>query len=107
MSSEPNRETKVMTVLEAHVASEQWDTLRSTFAENSNRLPSQMVEMFLVQGTADTTLWRGISIWRSRQALDEYRQSVETPGGILMFRSVGAEPTLAIFDVLVDAHHAT
>jgi hypothetical protein len=24
---------------------------------------------------------------------------VETPGGVLFFRSVGAEPTLSIFDV--------
>ena len=107
MSSEANLETMVMTTLEAHVASEQWDTLRRTFAENSNRLPSQMVQTFLVQSTTDATLWRGISIWRSRQALDEYRRSVETPGGVLMFRSVGAEPTLTIFEVLVDAHHVT
>jgi hypothetical protein len=107
MSSEADLGTMVMTILEAHVSPEQWDTLKTTFAQNSSRLPSQMVEMFLVQGTADATLWQGISVWRSRQALDEYRRSVETPGGVLMFRSVGAEPTLAIFDVLVAAHHAT
>jgi hypothetical protein len=27
-------------------------------------------------------------------ALEEYRRLVETPGGVLLFRSVGAEPTL-------------
>ena len=35
----------------------------------------------------------------SREALAEYRRSVEVPGGILIFRSVGAEPTLSIFEV--------
>jgi len=39
-------------------------------------------------------------VWR-REALDEYRRSVETPGGVLRFRAAGAEPTLSIFDVAV------
>jgi hypothetical protein len=56
-----------------------------------------------VQDTGDPTRWRGISIWRSRSALEEYRRSVPTPKGILMFREVGAEPVLSIFDVVVAA----
>lgn len=63
-------------------------------------LPAQMVQIFLVQDTADPTLWRGISVWRSRAALDEYRRSVDTPGGVLLFRMAGAEPTLSIFAVV-------
>jgi hypothetical protein len=97
-------EGMVMTILEAHVAAEQWATLKQTFAEGSKRTPPQMVQMFLVQGTADPTLWQGISVWRSREALEEYRRSVQTPGGILMFRSVGAEPTLTISEVVVAVH---
>jgi len=106
MSNPTSPDKMIMTVLEAHVASEKWDALSRTFAEASKNLPSQMVQTFLVQSTDDPTLWRGISIWRSRQALSEYRRSVETPGGILMFRSVGAEPTLSMFDVAVGAQAA-
>lgn len=90
----------VMTVLEAHVARDQWEALQRVFASGRDKRPPQMLQSFLVQSTQDRTLWRGISIWRSREALDEYRRSVETPEGVLFFRSVGAEPVLSIFDVV-------
>jgi hypothetical protein len=89
----------VMTVLEARVAPEQWAALEQAFQQAGDRLPPQMVESFLVHSTTDPALWRGISLWRSREALDEYRRSVETPGGVLFFRSAGVEPTLSIFEV--------
>ncbi len=95
----------VMTILEAHVAADRWAALKQAYKAGAERgLPPQMVpqmvQTFLVQGTADLTLWRGISIWRNREALDEYRRSVTTPGGVLMFRAAGAEPTLSIFEVI-------
>ncbi len=102
MSSQTNPDRMVMTVLEGHVAAEKWDALRQTYTQGSNRLPSQMVQTLLVQSAADPTVWQVIGIWRSRKALDEYRRSVETPGGVLMFRSVGAEPTLTILEVVAD-----
>jgi hypothetical protein len=94
-------ERMVMTILEAHVAPERWTELEHLYTTTGSRLPPQMVQTFLVQSTNDTMLWRGISIWRSSEALEEYRRSVETPGGILMFRAVNAEPTLSLFEVAV------
>jgi hypothetical protein len=44
-------------------------------------------------------LWKILSVWKSREALDEMRNSGETPTGVLMFRSAGADPQLSIFDV--------
>ncbi len=90
----------VMTVLEAHVAPERWEDLQHAFASGGGQLPPQMLQMFLVQSAADHSQWRAISVWRSREALDEYRRSVETPGGVLFFRSAGAEPALSIFEVI-------
>ena len=92
--------TAVMTVLEAHVAPERWEALQQAYASGGGKLPPQMLQTFLVQSAEDRTLWRGISVWRSREALDEYRRSVATPGGVLIFRSAGAEPTLSIFEVV-------
>lgn len=89
----------VMTVLEAHVAKDKWPTLKDAYRGGTSLLPKQMLQTFLVQSADDPTLWRGISIWRSREALTEYRQSVETPGGVLIFRAAGAEPALSVFDV--------
>jgi hypothetical protein len=56
-----------------------------------------------LQSTSDTTLWRAVAIWKSREGLEEYRRSVKTPGGVLLFRGVGAEPTLFILEVAAHA----
>jgi hypothetical protein len=94
----------VMTVLEGHVSADKWEALRETYGgEPTATLPSQMVQTFLVQNMEDPTIWRAVSVWKSRDALAEYRNSVETPGGVLLFRSVGVEPTLTIYDVAVHA----
>src|SRR5258708_2470562 len=84
MSNEISPDRMVMTILEAHVPSEKWAALQQKYSQSINRLPPQMVQTFLTQGTADPTLWQGISVWHSREALAEYRQSVETPEGIAM-----------------------
>src|SRR5881398_2957048 len=86
--------TMVMTILEAHVAPEQWSALEQAYQQARGDLPAQMVETFLVHSVDEPLVWRGISVWHSREALDEYRRSTEVPGGVLMFRAVGAEPTL-------------
>lgn len=91
---------QVMTVLEARVARDRWDDLRGAFAQGQSRLPRQMAHSYLMQSEADPELWRTVAVWESRTALDEYRRSVETPGGVLFFRAAGAEPTLAIFDIV-------
>ena len=56
---------------------------------------------FLVQSSEDPTHWRTVCIWQGPEALEEYRAS-GMPGGVQMFRSVGAEATEEEFNV---AHH--
>ena len=99
----PDAALPIMTVLEAHVPPERWAELVAAYDRGAGQLPPQMLRTLLVQGEADRTLWRGISIWRSRAALEEYRRSVTTPGGIAMFRAVGAEPVLSIWSVATSA----
>jgi hypothetical protein len=93
----------VMTILEAHVAPEKWAALEQSFKTASEQLPPQISLSFLVQGSADQNMWRLVTLWHSPEALEDYRQSVETAGGVLMFRAVEVEPTLSIFDVRVEA----
>lgn len=89
----------VMTVLEAHVPAERWAELEQGFTQMDAEMPSALAQGFLTQSTADPTLWRLVAVWRSRAALDEYRASGVTPGGVLLLRSVGADPSLTIFEV--------
>ncbi len=99
MPTDPQAQAPVMTVLEARVAPDRWADLVRLYQSGGTRLPPQMLQTALVQAESDRQLWRGISVWRSRAALEEYRRSVETPGGVAMFRAVGAEPVLSIWTV--------
>jgi hypothetical protein len=90
----------LMTVLQANIEPENWAALKDAYKAGTRHLPEQMTESFLVQSNEDPTLWRGIAIWRSRAEFEEYQHTVDTPGGIWMFRAAGAEPTLTIFDVV-------
>jgi hypothetical protein len=89
----------VITILEAHVDSDKAAVLQAAYTRGLDTLPPQMVQTFLTHNVADQTLWQIISVWKSRAALDEMRNSGETPAGVLMFREAGAEPKLSVFAV--------
>jgi hypothetical protein len=89
----------VLTILEAHVDAEYWAALQADYQKRTIQLPPQMVQTFLLQDAADQSRWRIVSVWKSREALDEIRNSGLTPEGVVMFRNVGVEPKLSIFNV--------
>jgi quinol monooxygenase YgiN len=103
-----NRRTSmVMTMLEARVAPERWESLRASYAERA-RLSEEgpVVESFLVQADDDPETWRIVTVWRDRESLDAMRASGETPTGVLIFRDADAEPRLSIFNVLANPRAA-
>lgn len=89
----------VMTVLEAHVAEERWADLERAFASRAGQRPAPLHTSYLVQSADDPTIWRLVGVWRSREELEQYRQSVEATGGMQMFRSAGAEPSMSLYEV--------
>ena len=89
----------VITILQAHVGAENWASLQNDYKKRIAQLPPQMIQTFLLQDSADHTLWQIVSVWKSREALDEVRNSGETPEGVIMFRNVDTEPKLSIFGV--------
>jgi hypothetical protein len=94
----------VMTILEAQVELDMIPALQAAYRNGvQHGLPPQMTQTFLTQSTTDKRLWRIISVWKSREALEEMRHSGQTPEGILMFRAAGAEPKLSIFEVAASA----
>ncbi|HEY8323743.1 MAG: hypothetical protein ACHQ1E_07740 [Ktedonobacterales bacterium] len=90
---------KVMTVLEARVAEERWADLERAFASMGAQRPAPLETSYLVQAVDEPTIWRLVGLWRGREELEQYRQSVEAPGGVLLFRSFGVEPTMSMFEV--------
>ncbi len=90
----------VITILEAKVEPIKWSALQSAYKKGTaGPLPPQMIQTFLIQSMANKTVWQIVSVWKSRDALDEMKKSVETPAGVLMFRAADAEPTLSVFEV--------
>jgi quinol monooxygenase YgiN len=89
----------VMTILEGRVIKENWLALEQAFHEASQHEDEGLVQSFLIQNSRDTDLWRILSLWSSREALDVMRRSTDTPRGVLIFRQAQTEPQLSIFDV--------
>ena len=58
-----------------------------------------MIQTFLIQSMTNKMTWQIVSVWKSREALDEMKKSVETPAGVLMFHAADAEPTLTVYEV--------
>ena len=90
----------VITILESRVEPDMVPALLAAYQNGLSHLPPQMIRTYLAHDAADKTIWRIVSVWKSREGLDEMRRSRETPEGILMFRAAGAEdPQLSIYDV--------
>ncbi len=89
----------VMTILEAHVKQENWAALEEAYREGITHDDAGLVQTFLIHNMRETDIWRILTIWRSREALEAMRRSNETPRGVLIFRAAQAEPALSIFEV--------
>jgi quinol monooxygenase YgiN len=72
----------VITILEARVAEDHSSALLDAYRKGTAQLPPQMVQTFMVQDVSDKETWKIISVWKSREALEEMRNSGETPGGV-------------------------
>ena len=91
----------VMTVLEARVPADRLADVEKVFAEGMSPLPPEIVESYLVRDTKDPALFRLTTVWRSQEALQAMRASGVKPKGVVMFESVGATPSLSVFEVVV------
>lgn len=88
----------VMTVLEGIVAEDKRAQLIEIFQKALQHVPPEILSTYLVHDTKNPELFRIMSIWKSKEDLAAMRQK-GTPEGVLMFRAVGAEPTLSLYDI--------
>lgn len=89
----------VMTILEARVSPENWTDLEQAYQYATRQKEAGIVQTFLVHNAKDADLWRIMTVWQSRDALEAMRSSGGIPTGVLIFREARAEPALSIFDV--------
>ena len=53
----------------------------------------------LLRDTKEEGMYRVSTLWESRQALEEMRKSQGIPVAIALFRKVGVEPNVRIFEI--------
>jgi heme-degrading monooxygenase HmoA len=90
----------VVTFLEAHVEPEKATVLEQSYRDAIQQLDAGIARTSLLRGARDPNLWRIETVWESREALETMRNSGQTPRGVLIFRSAGAEPALTVFAVV-------
>jgi hypothetical protein len=89
---------EIMTEVSAIVPTERADDVPAAFAELALRpLPDGLLRTELLAGRDGE--WRIQSLWRDQGALDAMRAGAEPPAAPSLFRQLGAEPVLRIYDV--------
>jgi quinol monooxygenase YgiN len=91
--------SRVLTVVSATVTEDRHERLIGGFRELlEGELPEGLLRTELVRGPDNC--WRIQTLWRDRAALEAMRAAPEPPAAPTLFRSVGGEPSLEIWDVV-------
>ena len=90
----------VMTILEGRLSEENWPALEEAYKRGAEHQELGLVRSYLIHSLKESDLWRILTIWSSREALEAMRKTAETPTGVLMFRSAGIVPTLSVYDII-------
>jgi hypothetical protein len=91
----------VLSVTSATLPPESESAVVEAYRTVTAQLPHMVLHTSLVRGEGND--WRIITLWRSRDQLEEYRRSVQTPAAIKIFQDAGARPDVAILDVVHEA----
>jgi quinol monooxygenase YgiN len=92
----------VVTVVSATVGEDRCDALVDGFnALLQTGLPDGLLRTELLHGPDGR--WRIQSVWRDRAALDAMRAGPQEPAAPALFRRVGAEPALEIWQLVADS----
>jgi hypothetical protein len=89
----------VLTILEAEVEKQNWQTLQDTYANMTKEVPPEIKQSFLVQSQSNKSCWRILTFWENQAALTAMRESSEIPIGVLIFQKVNTTPSLEILDI--------
>ncbi len=81
----------LITIIEARVPTERVGDLEAAYRDNLSSMPAGITESFLARDAVDPSIFRIVTVWKSRTAPLAVRASGEKPRGIQMLEAVGAE----------------
>ena len=93
---------EVITVVEGKVPSSRVLEFEAAYASVRDQpKPPGWKKSMLLRDTKEEGLYRVSTLWENRQALEEMWKSTSVPVAIALFRKVGVEPNLRVFEIPV------
>ncbi len=91
---------EVMTVVEGKVPESKRKEFESTYASarDQPKPPGWMMSM-LLRDVNEEGLYRISTRWETREALEKMRVGTKVPVALALFRNVGVEPNLRVFEI--------
>jgi hypothetical protein len=90
---------QILTVVSAAVDPSREEELEAAYqAVLERKLPDGLLASALLRGEGNT--WQIATLWRDWAAVMAVRSAPEPPAAPRVFRQVGAEPTLAVFELV-------
>ena len=87
--------TAMVTMVEGVVPPDRVEDLLEAFP--TGELPPYILATTLAR-MSGSDRWRVVTVWRSRQELDDYIASVDTPAALAAFRAAGVEPEVSMWE---------
>jgi hypothetical protein len=88
---------RLLAIYELDPSVEQRDALRKAYASVLRQgIPPEVLYSFLISGEPDTTTWRLVVAWSSRESFESCQAEVLHPG-LAIVRSAGCEARLSVF----------
>ena len=97
------RNSVVLVILEAHVPTDQWHTLKLAYSHAMKNRLDGLVSSLLTQDIHERSLWRISTIWESHEtAMAHYESGARMPS-IYAFHLIGIVPDMTISDIVAHA----
>jgi len=92
-------EGHIITIVEGIVPEDNWKAVTEGYSTITTSVPEGIIESFITQERNQPELWRLVTLWGSLDRLKEMQKNNSVPSGVKIFKDVGVEPQVKIFDV--------
>ena len=89
----------IVTILEGKLSPDKIPLFKKKYNKILQNRPSSLVKTYLLLDTENQNTCKIISVWKSKEDLEEMRKK-GTPAGVLLVREAGVEPSLSIYEVI-------
>ena len=92
---------QALTVIEGRVPSSKAKKLEVSYRElkNNGGIPKGIIKSYLSRDSGDSENYKLVTLWESKKVFEKYRDSVEIPKGIELFKKLGINARMTLFEV--------